>query len=84
MQLRVGVAEVVDGPAEATSYVWSGFGAGAGAGAKTEGNGEAPAVTVAIAKQAGTNAVAVAREVLRKVDSMKGVTVPSDVHVTVI
>ncbi len=75
------VAEVADGPAEATSYVWLGF--GAGAGEEAEGNGEAPAVTVAIAKQAGTNAVAVASDVLRKVDSMKGVTIPSDVQVTV-
>ena len=38
---------------------------------------------MAIAKQAGTNAVTVAQEVIRKVESMKGVTIPSDVRVTV-
>lgn len=91
------VAEVMDGPAEATSYVWFGLGAG-GAGetlhVKRETNApashfslltshESSAVTVAIAKQAGMNAVTIAAEVIRKVDEMKGVTIPSDVRVTV-
>ncbi len=44
---------------------------------------EFPAVTVAIAKQAGINAVTVAAEVIHKVEGMKGVTIPSDVRVTV-
>ncbi len=44
---------------------------------------EEPAVTVAIAKQGGTNAVTVASEVIRKVEDMKGVTIPADVLVTV-
>lgn len=90
------VAEVTDGPAEATSYVWFGLGAG-GAGERLNVKREArltndasrdtlqetPAVTVAIAKQVGTNAVTVAAEVVRKVDEMKGMTIPSDVRVTV-
>ena len=38
---------------------------------------------MAIAKQAGTNAVTIAQEVIRKVESMKGVTIPADVRVTV-
>jgi multidrug efflux pump subunit AcrB len=42
-----------------------------------------PAVTVAVAKQAGTNAVTVANEVIRKVDDLKGVMIPTDVRVTV-
>ena len=91
------VAEVTDGPAEATSYVW--FGVGAGGARETSGvkhetdaatshllpftSHENPAVTVAIAKQAGTNAVTVAADVIRKVEDMKGVTIPSDVRVTV-
>jgi multidrug efflux pump subunit AcrB len=91
------VAEVRDGPAEATSYVWFGLGAGGArdtANVKRETGGpaahfspftvhEEPAVTVAIAKQGGTNAVTVAEQVIRKVEDMKGVTVPSDVRVTV-
>jgi multidrug efflux pump subunit AcrB len=75
------VAEVTDGPAEATSYVWFGEGQGVKG---IRGNGvEAPAVTVAIAKQGGSNAVTVARDVVRKVEDMKGVTIPTDVQVTV-
>ena len=79
------VADVIDGPAEATSYVWFGLGAAGdreGLGVRGEGL-ESPAVTVAIAKQGGTNAVTVAEQVIRKVEDMKGVTVPSDVRVTV-
>ncbi len=70
------VADVTDGPSETTSYVWFGRG-GAGAGE------EMPAVTVAIAKQARTNAVTVARDVVRKVEELKGTVLPADVLVTV-
>ncbi|MBL8075451.1 MAG: efflux RND transporter permease subunit [Nitrospira sp.] len=88
------VAEVTDGPAEATSYVWFGLGAGETLNVKRETGDstsnplpftshESPAVTVAVAKQAGMNAVTIAAEVIRKVDEMKGVTIPSDVRVTV-
>ncbi|HEY5626374.1 MAG TPA: efflux RND transporter permease subunit, partial [Nitrospira sp.] len=79
------VAEVVDGPSEAKQYVWFGLGASAvpeGLGISDDGS-ETPAVTVAIAKQGGTNAVTIAREVIRKVEDMKGVAIPSDVRVTV-
>ncbi|GKS63614.1 multidrug transporter AcrB [Nitrospira sp.] len=88
------VAEVTDGPAEATSYVWFGIGEASGVRgeAKKHGNTpdplpltthESPAVTVAIAKQVGVNAVTVAADVIRKVDEMKGLVIPSDVRVTV-
>jgi len=91
------VAEVTDGPAEATSYVW--FSLGAGGARETSDvkretkestfhlspftSHESPAVTVAVAKQAGMNAVTVAADVIRKVEEMKGVTIPADVRVTV-
>jgi multidrug efflux pump subunit AcrB len=75
------VADVTDGPAEATSYVWHGI--GTGPGARGEGREEEPAVTVAIAKQGGTNAVTVAENVIRKIDGMKGAVIPADVRVTV-
>ncbi|NGZ98389.1 MAG: multidrug transporter AcrB [Nitrospira sp. WS110] len=91
------VAEVTDGPAEATSYVWFGQGArGAGETSNVKSETmeptghpspstphESPAVTVAIAKQVGVNAVTVAADVIRKVDEMKGLAIPSDVRVTV-
>ncbi len=90
------VADVIDGPAEATSYVWHGERARRSSLVKGDTKEqaretvredrvteEAPAVTVAIAKQAGTNAVAVAEGVIRKVDEMKGRLIPADVRVTV-
>ena len=81
------VAEVTDGPAEATSYVWFGLGPDRPTVTSSEVSDgtskETPAVTVAIAKQAGVNAVTVAADVIRKVDEMKGLVIPSDVHVTV-
>jgi multidrug efflux pump subunit AcrB len=77
------VAEVTDGPAEATSYVWFGQGPALGSPEGQEGKPPLPAVTVAVAKQAGTNAVAVANDVIRKVEDLKRVIIPSDVRVTV-
>ncbi len=91
------VATVTDGPAEATSYVWFGMGeaasresfdvnresGGAASNLDPPASREAPAVTIALAKQAGTNAVAVAAEVIRKVEAMKGRVLPADVRVTV-
>ena len=43
----------------------------------------AAAVTVAIAKKVATNGVAVANEILDKVESLKGTTIPSNIHVAV-
>jgi multidrug efflux pump subunit AcrB len=92
------VAEVTDGPRESTQYVWFGQGLSASRSSlvKREAQdglretlheerftNESPAVTVAVAKQAGTNAVTVASEIIRKVKDMKGVTIPADVRVTV-
>ncbi len=78
------VAEIIDGPAEATNYVWFGLGAGdISVDASHQTRHESSAVTVAIAKQGGVNTVTVAEQVIRKVENMKGVTVPSDVRVTV-
>ncbi len=90
------VAEVIDGPAEPTQYVWFGRGPAfrEALGVRREASGtspdpvpltphEAPAVTIAIAKQAGTNAVTVSRDVIRKIDELKGRVIPDDVRVTV-
>jgi multidrug efflux pump subunit AcrB len=72
------VATIVDGPEEPAHYVF--FGAGpAGGGAR----GESPAVTLALAKRPGANATALAREVLRRVDGLKGTLIPSTVAVAV-
>ena len=78
------VAEILDGPAEATNYVWFGVGPGdASSDTSRLTHHESSAVTVAIAKQGGVNTVTVAEQVIRKVEDMKGVTVPSDVRVTI-
>jgi multidrug efflux pump subunit AcrB len=92
------VADVIDGPAEPTQYVWFGLGPSApreafsvkrdtsGSDTSDDARGtshDAPAVTVAIAKQPRANAVTVSREVVRKIDELKGRLIPADVRVTV-
>jgi multidrug efflux pump subunit AcrB len=72
------VATVVDGPEEPTQYVFFGRGAARGPVAQ-----EQPAVTLTIAKRPGANAIAVARDVLRKVDSLRGRILPATVDFTV-
>jgi multidrug efflux pump subunit AcrB len=75
------VAEVRDEGEEPGNYVFFGSGAGQAAGERSVV--EEPAVTLSLAKRPGANAVAVAEEVLRKVDSLKGRVIPSDVTVSV-
>ena len=68
------VAEIVDGAEEPSQYVFHGSGSG---------SVDQPAVTLAIAKRPGANAIAVADEVLRKVETLKGVIIPADVTVSI-
>jgi len=42
-----------------------------------------PSVTLAIAKQAGTNAVEIAAQIVERVEQLKGIFIPDDVQVTV-
>lgn len=83
IQLR-DVGEVLDGAEEPSQYVFFGKGAGSGTGAGTGGvfTGE-PAVTLSIAKRPGANAIAVARDVLAKVETLKGREIPQDVTVSI-
>ena len=67
------VAEILDGSEEPSQYVL--FGSGK--------HIEEPAVTLSIAKRPGANAIAVADEVMRKVDLLKGKLIPAEVTVTV-
>ncbi len=63
-------------------YSW--FGVGAASELKQQGiHGEFPSVTIAIAKQPGTNAVAIANEVIERVEQLKGVFIPDGVEVSV-
>ncbi len=73
------VAEIVDGPEEPNQYAFFGYGARHPQAAA----GEEPAVTLSIAKRPGANAIAVAREVLRKVETLRGTVIPGEVTVSV-
>jgi len=79
------VARVADGPEEPADYVL--MSQGRGTSPQTRGNSSVssalPAVTLTVAKRKGTNAIQVADRVLKKVELVKGVMVPSDVTVTV-
>ena len=72
------VAEIVDGAEEPSQYVF--FGRGAARGVPVA---EEPAVTLTIAKRPGANAISVANDVLRRVETLKGSVIPSDVEVSV-
>ncbi len=67
------VATIIDGPEEPGNYVLYG----------SAGRQEEPAVTLSLAKRPGANAVHVVETVLAKVDSLRGVLIPSDVEITV-
>jgi multidrug efflux pump subunit AcrB len=76
------VADVSARPDQPESYVWLGTGPGAATralGATTH----APAVTIAVSKKPGTNAITIARQVIRRVDQLRGTYLPEGVQVTV-
>ncbi|HEX2871145.1 MAG TPA: efflux RND transporter permease subunit [Polyangiaceae bacterium] len=77
------LAAVVDGPAEPSSYVRFGGGAAAEGDARAAVSSPSPAVTISVAKHKGLNAVEVVDDVMRKVRSLEGTLVPSDVRVSV-
>jgi multidrug efflux pump subunit AcrB len=67
------VAAVVDGPAEPISYVTH----------HTRDGLAFPAVTIAVAKRKGASAVDLTRRIERKLDTMRGTVIPSDVQSTI-
>lgn len=69
------VAEVNDGPPPAERYVWYGE-----AGKSTK---EYPAVSLSVTKKPGQNAVAVADAVIKQIDSLKNVLIPSGIEVKI-
>ncbi len=72
------VAEIKDGAEEPSQYVFFGSGMARAANA-----GEEPAVTLSIAKRPGANAISVAHQVLRKIEALKGRTIPNDVEISI-
>ncbi len=76
------IARVSRGADQPEQYAWLGTGpAAAQKGIHTQG--EFPSVTLAIAKQPGTNAVNIARQVIDRVEELKGVFIPQGINVTV-
>lgn len=83
------VANIEDGPEEPADYVLYGSGPAANHESAAPTNTASapqsilPAVTISIAKRKGTNAIAIADQVIEKVNSLKGTTIPGDVNVVV-
>jgi multidrug efflux pump subunit AcrB len=78
----VDVATVTDAPRTPTRYAW--FGTGPRASERgLPAVDQAPAVTLAVSKKPGSNAIDVATDLIRRVDGLKGVTIPAGVEVTV-
>ena len=76
------VATVTDSPRTPDQYAWFGAGSARHVDALAPGV-PAPAVTLAVSKKAGTYAIDVATEVIRRVNELKGVYIPTGVEVTV-
>ena len=77
------VAQIMDGPAEATEYVNFGYGSALLAGNQDKTREEYPAVTISVSKRKGTDAKQIANEVLKKTENLKGVLIPQDINVTI-
>ena len=69
------VAQIVDQPADPSDYVLFGHGGSV--------PNEEAAVTLSIAKRPGANAVDVVKEVVAKVDGLRGNLIPADIGVSV-
>ena len=78
--LRDVAQKIEDGPAEPANYVMFASAKGT-TGSVT--NPDYPAVTITLAKRKGANATLIAENVLHKVDSLRGNTLPSDLNVSV-
>ncbi len=74
------VARIVDGPDEPDSYSWVSFSANHPVG----DIGTRPMVTISVAKQRGSNAVTVARDVHAVMAELQSTLLPPEVHVEVL
>jgi len=76
------IAEIIDGPAEPDQYTWIDFAPGhpSFSGANTAN----PMVSISVAKQRGSNAVAVAENVHRLMARLQREVLPDEIHLEVI
>jgi len=79
--LRDVADQILDGPSEPANYVL--FGTTPASAGANRAPQQYPGVTVTVAKRKGTNATDIANAVLKRIDEMKGVQIPNDVHLTV-
>ena len=83
------VSRIEDGPEEPADYVLYGTGQAtkedepAPAAPSTAMQNVLPAVTISVAKRKGTNAIAIADQVIEKVKQLQGTLIPGDVKVVV-
>jgi multidrug efflux pump subunit AcrB len=75
------VAEILDGAEEPEQYVLFGYGASHADMGKA--GVEEAAVTLTVAKRKNTNAVVVVKQVLAKIETLRGSMIPDDVEITV-
>ncbi len=76
------VADISTKPDQPESFVWL----GTGPGAATRGlpaTAHAPAVTIAVSKKPGMNAIAIASQVIQRVEDLRGTYIPEGVNITV-
>ncbi len=76
------IAEIVDGPAEPDYYTWLDF--APGHPSYEAGKDGFPMVSISVAKQRGSNAVAVAENVHRLMAQLKREVLPPEIHIEVI
>jgi multidrug efflux pump subunit AcrB len=78
--LRDVADQITDGPSDPSNYVL--FGTTNLSAAREKVPQQYPAVTVTLAKRKGTNATDIANAALKRIDGMRGVQIPNDIHVT--
>src|SRR5512146_620694 len=79
--LRDVADNIIDGPSDPANYVL--FGTTNTSAGPNHAPQQYPGVTVTVAKRKGTNATDIASAALKRIDEMKGVQIPNDVHITV-
>ena len=75
------IAQIIDGPSEATELV--SYYSGAVKNDTEPVVSDIPAVTIALAKKEGSNGVTVAEEVIAKLESLKGQLIPDNINTTI-
>ncbi|MFN1835463.1 efflux RND transporter permease subunit [Balneola sp. MJW-20] len=77
------LAEVTDGPAEPDTYVEYGIGQNTADESGLSSGRTYPAVTLSFAKRPGTDAMAIAEQIIDKTEALQGKIIPSDLNMTV-